>query len=350
MNKSSHINYRLLFHFVASIYEFYQVGYSYRLCAISRQEGELLPIPNRLEDFLNLYLVHVITKAVCVVEETERGWYVTYIERDPALLARKEAQRKKTEADAKEEQMAAQQRDNLRKEAARALDRAGCTVDRKASEIGRRDGGNMDMKLGLVWKKIDKGGKQKNKSKKKVSLLEEDDEDVNDAQSSDDVVIQKQLSKRELNNHQSEKGAFAKKQKTNNDSNHKRADYWLHRNIHVRIISKKLASGEYYKRKAIVNKVIHKYEAEVKVLPDSRHARDGGDILRLDQDDLETVIPKGVGEKVRILNGIYRGWQAQVTRLDKVKHLGELLLVKDDVEGGDGKMVSLGYEDFSKIA
>ena len=34
-------------------------------------------------------------KGICVVDETERGWYVTYIERDPALLARQEALRKK---------------------------------------------------------------------------------------------------------------------------------------------------------------------------------------------------------------------------------------------------------------
>lgn len=119
----------------------------------------------------------------------------------------------------------------------------------------------------------------------------------------------------------------------------------------MRIISKKLASGEYYKRKAIVNKVVHKYEAEVEVLPNSLHTRNGGDILRIDQDDLETVIPKGLGEKVRILNGRYRGWKAQVMGLDKGRYLGELRLVEDNGDVcGNGKFVSLDYEDFSKIA
>ena len=65
------------------------------------------------------------------------------------------------------------------------------------------------------------------------------------------------------------------------------------------------------------NKVIDKYEAEVEVLESSRKANDGGDILRLDQDDLETVIPKELGEKVRILVGKHRGKKARVIRLNK---------------------------------
>ena len=293
---------------------------------------------------------------MCVVEETERGWYVTYIERDPALLSRQETQRKKTEADAREETLAAERRETLRREAAKALDRAGCVVERKASEIGDRDGdAKMEMKLG---KRADGGSKQKSKGKKKISLMEEEDDD--DAPLSDTRDASTQLSevntpatKRELehnNSHRSKKEASAKKQKTFDDSNDERKDNWLHRSIHVRIISKKLASGEYYKRKAVVNKVIHKYEAEVEVLPTSRGARDGGDVLRIDQDDLETVMPKGMGEKVRILNGRYRGRKARVTGLDKEKYQGELRLVEDDDYVGGGRLVVLDYEDFSKVA
>jgi hypothetical protein len=85
-----------------------------------------------------------------------------------------------------------------------------------------------------------------------------------------------------------------------------RKDYWLHRNIIVRVVSKKLADGKYFKRKAIVDRMIDKYTAEVEVLDSDPDTRDGGDILRLDQDDLETVIPKE-GKQVRILNGRERG-------------------------------------------
>jgi len=296
-------------------------------------------------------------KGLVLVEETERGWYVTYIERDPALLARKEALQKKTEADQREEKMAAKQRELLRMEAAKALDRAGCAVDREASEIGNREeGAKMELKLGLGNDGV-KAEKKKKKRKATVSLLEEDDEDEDEEMDikppSKDIPNNKQPAapklveakkpapKRQLENDNNEKKE-AKKHKSNDAE--KKKDYWLYRDIVVRIISKKLANGEYYKRKAIVDKVIDKYEAEVEVLESSRKAKDGGDVLQIDQDDLETVIPKELGEKVRIVNGKYRGKKARVVKLDKKEYRAELKLTEDD------RIVTLDYEDFSKMA
>jgi hypothetical protein len=69
----------------------------------------------------------------------------------------------------------------------------------------------------------------------------------------------------------------------------------------VRVISKKLAHGKYFNRKALVDKVHDKYTAKAKVVESSANARDGGNILPLDQDDLATAIPKETGKKVQIL-------------------------------------------------
>jgi DNA/RNA-binding protein KIN17 len=124
-----------------------------------------------------------------------------------------------------------------------------------------------------------------------------------------------------------------------------RSGNWLYRNIVVRIISKTLADGKYFKRKAVVDKVIDKYTAEVEVLDSGPDKRDGGDILKLDQDDLETVIPKEAGTKVRVLNGKYRGEKARVEELDKRKYQATLRLI------GDNRILeSVRYEDFSKLA
>jgi hypothetical protein len=49
---------------------------------------------------------------------------------------------------------------------------------------------------------------------------------------------------------------------------------------------------------AIVDKVIDKYVAEVEVMESRPKAKDSADILRIDQDNLETVVPKEIGEKV----------------------------------------------------
>lgn len=296
-------------------------------------------------------------KGLCVVEETERGWYVTYIERDPALLARQEALKKKTEADQKEEKHAAERREMLRMEAAKALDRAGGVVERVASEIGNREGGaQIEMKLGGLGSGANPSvvGK-KRKGTGTLTLLVEDD-DGSDEEEVDDATlnvrkpsavapVKKPLQKRETDHINETKDSKKHKSSHSSDKDsEKKKDYWLYRDIIVRIISKTLAKGEYYKRKAIVDKVIDKYEAEVEVMESSRKAKDGGDVLRIDQDDLETVIPKETGEKVRILNGKYRGKKARLEKLDKTKYRAELRLVDDD------RIVELDYEDFSKLA
>jgi DNA/RNA-binding protein KIN17 len=318
-------------------------------------------------------------KGICIVEETERGWYVTYIERDPALLARQEALKKKAEADKREEQLAAERREVMRMEAAKALDRAGGVVERLASEIGPRGGGDgvVEMKLGAtttISSSQPKKKKRKGNSGAILSLVEEDEDDDNDdaKQGNESMQVSKNNNRHqmEIDMHASSKGVTMnvskrddEARKTNGNSNNnmaekrehkeyhdddysstKKKDYWLYRDIIVRIINKKLSNGQYYKRKAIVDKVIDKYEAEVEVLESSRKANDGGDILRLDQDDLETVIPKELGEKVRILVGKHRGKKARVLSLNKMDYQAELRLSDDD------RVVTLNYEDFSKLA
>ena len=114
----------------------------------------------------------------------------------------------------------------------------------------------------------------------------------------------------------------------------------------MRIISRKLADGKYYKRKAVVHRVIDKYAAEVEVLDTNSKTQDGGDVLRLDQDDLESVIPKKVDQdKVRLLNGKYRGEKARAVQLDKESYRATLRLTADDRVIAD-----VPFEDFSKIA
>ena len=261
-------------------------------------------------------------KGICIVEETERGWYVTYIERDPALLARQEALKKKAEADKREEQLAAERREVLRMEAAKALDRAGGVVERLASEIGPRDSGDgvVEMKLGATTTSSQpKKKKRKGNSGAILSLVEEDEDgDDNDDEpnkSNDSMQVSKNNNRHqmEIDMHASSKGATMNvskrddKARNNNSKNdvvekrehkkyhdddynsNKKKDYWLYRDIIVRIINKKLADGKYFKRKAIVDRVIDNYMAEVEVLDSGRDTNDGGDILRLDQDDLETV-------------------------------------------------------------
>lgn len=269
------------------------------------------------------------------------------------MLARQERAQRKVEADAREERLAAERREEMRLEAARALDRAGGVVERKASEIGeRKDGEQIELKLGtgLGANGAAVAGK-KRKAAGKISLVEEDDEsDGEDAENPGTKSKHKEANvtshgdNHDIKTSHKQKAHSESIKKPKADTKSDKKDYWLHRNILVRILSKKLSSGKYYKRKAIVDKLIDKYTAEIEVLASSKDAKDGGDILRIDQDDLETVIPKEIGEKVRIVNGKFRGCKARVERLDKKRYEGDLRLCDED------RVITLDYEDFSMIA
>lgn len=325
----------------------------------------------------------------CDVDETERGWYVTYVERDPALLARQEAHRRRVEAEKAEEVKAAKRMERQRAEAAAALDRAGGTLHVEATKMERTHGEEA-VAMSITLKV---GGAAK-KKKVKVAFDEDDVEDEKrvkeaafrkEAPSAHPIAVTDETqgkkrrrwspvketagtaptipsdnfkrSKQDESNSLSSKkkeqdgwGSRDSRSEKNKDARRRgdvidiRKENWLHRDIIVRIISKKLAKGAYYKRKGVVDRVIDKFTAEVEVLDSGPDERDGGDLIRIDQDDLETVMPRE-GKKVRILNGRGRGEVAEVLELDKKKCRGVLRVV----ETGE-LLKKVNYEDFSKIA
>jgi hypothetical protein len=65
-----------------------------------------------------------------------------------------------------------------------------------------------------------------------------------------------------------------------------------------------------------VERVIDKYVGEVRVREDDL---DKGVLLRLDQDHLQTVVPK-VGQSVMIVNGRGRGLHGVLTRIHEDKY------------------------------
>jgi DNA/RNA-binding protein KIN17 len=389
----------------------------------------------------------------CVVEETERGWYVTYIERDPALLARQEAHRRRVESERAEEEKAAKRMEKQRVEAAKAVALAGGSVEvSEASKMERSEddkpvaltigggaanstaggGGGLD---GLTGKKRKKSGSTSGDAKKVKAVFGGDDDDDVDDEDQDRKIaakptsngngdakpaklveaaaaaqagaataaLESSASKSEGRSHTSSSSGAALVSSTSKqkpevnlliatataaciydaDARRKcrdedyyrrkafkmaggdggdgvgsggksassskgiddiRKDYWIRRNIVVRIISKKISGKKYYKRKGVIIRVIDRYMAEVEILDTAPDAKDGGDLIRIDQDDLETVVPKE-GKECRILNGRGRGKRAEVVSLDKAKYRGTLKILDS------GEVVEkIHYEDFSKIA
>ncbi len=83
----------------------------------------------------------------------------------------------------------------------------------------------------------------------------------------------------------------------------------MHKNIIVRITTKKLGDN-FYKKKAIVTDVVDLYGAVVRLVDQTGKAAE----CQLDQSHVETVLP-AIGKHVRIVNGAYRG---ELAFLDKI--------------------------------
>lgn len=104
-------------------------------------------------------------------------------------------------------------------------------------------------------------------------------------------------------------------------------------------MSKALREAGYYKGKGVVQKVLKHYVAEISML-------DGGDILQVDQAELETVLPQP-GGTVRILQGPYKGCKASMMGIDEQNFKAKIRLL-DGKQAG--KTLDADYEDMSKLS
>lgn len=314
----------------------------------------------------------------CIVEETERGWYVTYIERDPTILAQQENYERRVESEKREEEKFAKRMEQQRKEAAKLMDRAGIGLNVEASKIQRSEGDNpLEIQLGSI-----KTEKKVPRNKGIVFDDESDEDDEEESETVKNVHTMQQIENRgseanlqpsnNLNEKESnteietredhcnkrksngtditlkDESSISKRQKRGTGDDNELIDVrkknWIREDILVKIVSKKLENGKYYKRKAIVNEVHEKYYATIEILDSGPDANDGGQNVECHQDDLETVIPKE-GKKVMILNGKGRGMEAILMKANHDKFYASLELVDD------GTMLKkVDFDDFSKAA
>jgi DNA/RNA-binding protein KIN17 len=309
----------------------------------------------------------------CVVEETERGWYISYIERNTSKLLEAELTQRRLEAEQAAEVFAQERIEQQRIAAAMALERAqsaaGAGVHHseptKLERDATTDSANV-IHMALNTKKPSL--KQKAIPTGKSAFDEDNDDDDKGPQQSVSAVCHPQnvdlvndnLPNKDRNRHdalkqptQPERRPTSEKstaQETNMD--HKDVDTpWLYPNIVVRIINETLGDGRYFRRKGVVVKVVNQFTAQVRVQKDDDdHIQH--DLLQLDQEDLETVVPKRVNEIVCIVRGKYRGAYGTVLELDKNKFHAriELQLTNQDDGRVTTKVLSrVDYDDFSKV-
>ena len=274
--------------------------------------SDLDPPPQTLTDFV----IYLGRTGKCKVDQTPKGWFISYINRDPEVIARREAIEKKEKMARADEDIAQKSIDQQVKMAKLAEAEAGGMQRSEATDLQREEGDDSKVALAMTAKKVEAkvkpmgmtfsmGGGESSKKveKRKMSAMEE-------------MMLK--------NEQQKEKKA--------------RKDYWLVEGIIVKVMHKDIGDGKYYKRKGVVRKVQDTYTGVVKMLDD-------GVKIKIDQDQLETVIPKA-GGKVHIVNGAYRGSLGVVRSIDM-----DAFCVTVEISGGTyrGETVKVDYEDACKL-
>lgn len=102
-------------------------------------------------------------------------------------------------------------------------------------------------------------------------------------------------------------------------------------------MSKALKEAGYYKGKGVVEKVLKHYVAQISML-------DGGDVLQIDQAELETVLPQEGGSVV-VLRDPHRGSKAVMMGIDTAAYKAKVRL-----RDGKEAVLSVPYEDVCKLS
>ncbi|NXW04719.1 KIN17 protein, partial [Fregetta grallaria] len=273
-------------------------------------------------------------EGLCKVDETPKGWYIQYIDRDPETIRRQQEQERKKKQDLDDEEKTAKfieqqvrrglegkelekpvytelNRESEEEKVTFNLNKGASTSIAASSKTSSVLGPNaLKMVEGAVKRKESAHSSGQSKEKKKKSALDEIME----------VIITQDLCLYIL--------AF-----------YFFFSFRTFQEIIVKIVTKKLGE-KYHKKKAVVKEVIDKYTAVVKMI-------DSGDKLKLDQTHLETVIP-APGKKVMVLNGGYRGNEGILESINEKRFSATIIIDSGPLKGR--RVEDIQYEDISKLA
>lgn len=265
----------------------------------------------------------------CVVDETEKGWYVAYVDRDPETLRRQAAAQRRQKAERGEEE---RMQDFIQRqiELGRAKNPGDKTGDgaAAAAALQREDGATISLTLkpGAARPRPSSlegtnalkmvAGKQVEKTKKETKKRTALDE-----------IMEEEMKGKKLQKPVPAQGPHGAGQEVTDAP-------WLADGIVVKVVTKDLGS-KYYKQKGVVKQVVGGYSAFIKLLDSSTK-------LKLDQAHLETVIPS-VGRAVLVVAGTRRGTRATLHSIQEESFSATL-----DFEGH--LVPGIPYEQFSKLA
>lgn len=264
----------------------------------------------------------------CIVDETEKGWFMTYIDRDPETIAAQERKNKKLKMDKDDEERL---QDFIEKQVQHGQNNASSSEEPKYTELVRNDEEEklsleLKVKVGaLVASSNVAPPLSLNKLIKKSSASDPN---------WDTKSVKRQ--KTESRNKSALDEIMVKEEQIKERQNRK--DYWLTEGIVIKVVTRSLGDM-YYKQKGVIVEVKNKFVAIVKIL-------DLGHKLKLDQEHLETVIP-ALGKLVKVVNGAYRGQTATLLSINESKYCVDIEIASGVLKGR--KVNNVEYEDISKL-
>ncbi|XP_028306618.1 DNA/RNA-binding protein KIN17 [Gouania willdenowi] len=272
-------------------------------------------------------------QGLCKVDETPKGWYIEYIDRDPETIRRQDEQAKKKKQDLDDQERSAK---FIRDQVRRGRDGKETEETPVYTELKRE---SEEEKVAFKLGASSAAGPSKPSSvlgatavRASTSSSSSSSVKRKDMSSSSDSKMEKKKKKSALEE------IIEMETRKQQQQQPVRTDHWLQPNIVVKVVTKRLGD-KYHKKKAVVMEVRDKYEAVVKMI-------DSGDKLKLDQTHVETVVPTP-GKRVLILNGPHRETEALLEGINEKSFNATLTLESGQQKG---KSVDVAYEDFSKLA
>ena len=266
----------------------------------------------------------------CVVDETEKGWYVTYIDRDPETLATQEKKAKKQKMDKDDEE---RMMEFIEKQVEKGQQECSGPVEATKEPLVRPENDTplvIEMKINKKPKLFPNLIKQERKDKDSIydeavsTMTDIKSEESNEEYTDTKGGVKKKVEKR--------------KSKYDEDDNE---EGWLREGLTVKVVTKSLGE-KYYKAKGVVQSVENsRFVGKVKLK--SPEAVEGH-VIKIDQEYLETVIP-AIGKEVVILWGRHKGMKGVVHKLHIENYSIDVELKRD------GNVVKkLLYEQVCKYA
>ncbi|XP_077400615.1 DNA/RNA-binding protein KIN17 [Vanacampus margaritifer] len=265
-------------------------------------------------------------QGLCKVDETPKGWYIQYIDRDPETIRRQEelARRKKHELDDEERSAKFIEEQVRRGRGDKDEEEDPVYTELKRENEEEKVAFNLGAGASLAGPSTSSSLLASSALAKASSAKRKEPSSAPDSRDKKRKSALEQIIEMEERKKQQQQPV--------------KTDHWLQPNIVVKVVTKRLGE-KYHKKKAVVMEVREKFTAVVKMI-------DSGDKLKLDQNHVETVIP-APGKRVLIVNGSYRDTEAVLEGIDEKNFCASLTL---DSGPQKGKQVDVAYENFSKLA